>query len=84
MAKRVIYGIKKKLEDLFTVKNYFLLPPTGNDRWITKNLGNGMCPMAFFGKKYIYIYAMKKRLIRYLWMLKIHMPFIMPFPRFGL
>jgi len=34
------------------------------------NLGNGMCPMAFFGK--IDIYAVKNRYIRYLWMLKIH------------
>jgi len=34
-----------------------MLPPTGKNRCITKNyvygfsnLGNGMCPMAFFGK----------------------------------
>jgi hypothetical protein len=31
-------------------------------------MGNGMCPMAFFGK--IDIYAIENGLIRYAWMLK--------------
>jgi hypothetical protein len=64
-----------------------LLPPTRKNRCITKNcvdsysnLGNGMCQMAFLGK--IDIYAVKNRLIRYLWMLKIHILSIMPFSRF--
>jgi hypothetical protein len=44
----------------------FILPPTGKNRCIAKNcvysfsnLGNGMCPIAFFGK--IDINAVKNR-----------------------
>jgi len=64
-----------------------ILPPTGKNRCITKNCadsysnpGNGMYQLAFLGN--IDIYAVKNRLIRYLWMLKIHILSIMPFPRF--
>ncbi len=65
-----------------------VLPPTGKKWCITKNtadsfsnLGNGVIQMPFLDK--LDIYGVKNRQIRYLWMLKIHLLSILPFPGFG-
>ena len=58
--------------------NYNIL--TKNCTYSLSNLGNGMYQMTFLSK--LDIYGVINSLIRYLWMLKIFVISVMPFPRF--